>query len=367
MEFDYLLKILSMSMSMSLSMSKSIRERLDDATAGRPVIKPVYAVYDWFVKNRPHVDWQSLFDLGLGQINHANVVRHEHPNFELIEETREENGVVRRDVRLVTDRGELHEWYAGEWLQEHFIKTPQDYRIMARALEGVKAHADNLAFEASEQKVGDGGITVGQLIGLGTGRTPLMVLQVDWVGLEQWSFDIATELPEMMDLLEIMNGIKLEEIRAAAASSAEHIKLWENLSISTMGPGLYRRHLVPLYRDIIEILDRQGKRLQVHYDGQLRAVADDIRGLGFDGIDSFTEAPEGDMTVAEARDRWPDKFLWIHPNLGLYHNPKCLGANIRRIQLAAGNTRSCLMISEDIPPDWRQTVPLVLEAIEEME
>jgi len=130
-------------------MSKSIRERLNDATAGRPLEQPVYAVYDWFVNNRPHVDWQGLFELGLGQINHANVIRHEHPNFELIEETREENGGVRRDVRLVTDLGELHEWYAGEWRQEHFIKTPEDYRIMARALEGVRVFADNTAFEAS--------------------------------------------------------------------------------------------------------------------------------------------------------------------------------------------------------------------------
>ncbi len=344
-------------------MSKSIRERLNDATAGRPVEQPVYAVYDWFVNNRPHVDWQGLFELGLGQINHANIIRHEHPNFELIEESVEKDGVVRRDVRLVTDRGELHEWYEGEWRREHFIKTPQDYKVMARALEGVQVTTDNTAFEQSERALGESGITVGQVMGLGAGRTALMVLQVDWVGLEQWAFDIATELPEMMELVEMMNEIKLAEIRAAAASSAEHIKLWENLSIVTMGPDLYRRHQVPLYRDIIDILAGQGKRLQVHYDGKLQAIADDIAELGFDGIDSFSEAPEGDMTVEEARARWPDKFLWIHPGLGLYSYPDTLVENVRRIRAAAGNTRSCLMISEDVPTDWQRTVPLILDSL----
>lgn len=347
-------------------MSDTIRERLNDATAGRRVERPVFAVYDWFVKNRPHVDWQSLFELGLGQINHANVIRHEHPNYELIEKIVEKDGVLRRDVRLVTDRGELHEWYAADWRQEYFIKTPEDYKIMARALEGVQIHTDNSAFEASEQQVGEGGITVGQMIGIGTGRTPLMVLQVDWAGLEQWSFDIALEVPEMMALLEQMNALKLEEIRAAAASKAEHIKLWENLSLVTMGPPLYRHHLVPLYREIIQILTAHGKRLQVHYDGQIRGVAEDIASLGFDGIDSLTEAPEGDMTVEEARARWPDKFLWVNPNLGLYNNLATLPENIRRLQTAAGKTRSCLMISEDIPPDWEQTVPLVLKTLAEM-
>ena len=345
-------------------MNKNIRERLNDATAGRPGGKPVYAVYDWFVEHRPHIDWQGLFGLGLGRINHATVIRHDHPNFELVEESSEKNGVVHRDVRLVTDIGVLRERYQGEWKIEHFIKTPEDYQIMTRALEDVQVHTDNSAFEESERKLGGGGITVGQLIGLGTGRTPLMVLQVDWVGLEQWSLDIAMEEPEMMELLEVMNDIKLREIRAAAASKAEHVKLWENLSISTMGPALYRRHMVPLYREIIGILHAAGKRLQVHYDGQLRVIADTIAELEFDGIDSFTEAPEGDMTVEEARKCWPDKFLWVHPNLSLYEHPETLAANIRRIQAAAGNTRSCLMISEDIPPHWQTTVPIVLETLE---
>ena len=150
--------------------------------AGEKFERPVYAVYDWFVKNRPAVDWGALFRLGLGQINHANLVRHEHPNFELVKTEFEQAGQVRRDVRLITDKGELHEWYLGEWKQEHFIKTAEDYRIMTRALEGVRIIADDKPFMESESILGDQGITIGQIQGLGSGRTPLMVLQIDWVG-----------------------------------------------------------------------------------------------------------------------------------------------------------------------------------------
>ena len=42
---------------------------------------------------------------------------------------------IRRDVRWITDRGELHEWYLGEWRREHLVKAPEDYRILSRALE----------------------------------------------------------------------------------------------------------------------------------------------------------------------------------------------------------------------------------------
>jgi hypothetical protein len=340
------------------------RQKLEYAFAGKPLQSRPVVVYDWFVNNRPVVDWDMLFGLGLGQINHANVIRHEHPGFELVETSSEQDGALRRDVRLITDQGELHEWYLGEWRQEHFIKTPDDYRIMRRALEGVRVHPDPAAFTESEAALGDRGITVGQIQGLGCGRTPLMVLQIDWVGLEQWSLDLAMEEPAMIELLEVMTEIKLDEIRQAARTPAQQIKLWENLSVETMGPDIYRRYLAPLYRGILDILDAAGKRLQVHYDGRLQVIRQDIAELDFDGIDSFTEPPEGDMSTAEARSAWPDKFLWQNMNLGWYRLPPTeLIATLERVIHEAGPTRHCLMISEDIPVNWREAVPEVLKAL----
>ncbi|MFA6270823.1 MAG: hypothetical protein WC657_06490 [Candidatus Paceibacterota bacterium] len=345
----------------------NIRKRFECDLSGGNFERPVFAVYDWFVKNRPTVDWEMLFSLGLGQINHANLVRHEHPNFELVNTDSEQAGQIRRDVCMITDKGELHEWYLGEWRQEHFIKTPEDYRIMARALEGVRVIADEKPFLSSELKLGDRGITVGQIAGLGSGRTPLMVLQIDWVGLEQFSIDLAYEMPELFELLELMYEIKLEEIRQAVKTPASQIKLWENLSVETIGPFHYRRHLLPLYKQILEIMGKTGKRLQVHYDGRLKIISEDIAGLDFDGIDSLTEAPEGDMTVCDARKLWPDKFLWQNINLNWYEmSPVKLKDSLFRSVEAASHKRHCLMISEEVPQNWRQSVPLVLEILEQI-
>ena len=88
--------------------SQSVRSRFETALAGEVIDHPVYAVYDWFVENRPIVDWEALFDLGLGQINHANIIRHEHPNFELVETTSQQDGQLRCDIRIVTDLSLIH-------------------------------------------------------------------------------------------------------------------------------------------------------------------------------------------------------------------------------------------------------------------
>lgn len=103
-------------------MSQTIRKRLLNALDGEPVIQPVYAVYDWFVQNR-RIDWTRLFDRGLGQINHVVMADVKRPNVEIHESSSRVGDAIRKDVRWVTDVGELHEWYLGEWRQEHLVKT----------------------------------------------------------------------------------------------------------------------------------------------------------------------------------------------------------------------------------------------------
>lgn len=342
----------------------TIRDRLCRALAGEPINWPVYAVYDWFVENRP-IDWPSLFAKGLGQVNHATVVEHERPNLEILETTRKEGDRVRRDVRWLTDAGELREWFLGEWRQEHLVKRPEDYRIVQRALEGTRTVSVADHYMRSEAELGDDGITLGQIGQLGSGRTPLFQVQIDLAGLERFSMDLADERPELMELLELMSELTLRECREAATGPAQHIKLWENLSIDTLGPRQYERHLVPLYRQILDILEPAGKQLHVHYDGKLRVIAEQLAGLGIYGIDSLTPPPEGDMTMAEGRAAWPDKFLWLHPSLGWFRESRAsLTSRIADTVRCVGPRRFCFLISEDVPPNWEQGVPAILEELE---
>ena len=190
------------------------------------------------------------------------------------------DGVIRRDVRWITDIGELHEWYLGEWRQEYLIKDEGDYRIMQRAWQDTAVLPWSEPFLESEARLGDGGITLGQL-----DRTPFQKIQIDYAGLERFSIDIATQVPALLDLIDLMNPIKLREFEIALNSPARQIKLWENLTIETMGPHLYRKYLVPLYRQIFAILHGSNKKLQVHYDGKLRVIAEDIQRLPFDGLE----------------------------------------------------------------------------------
>jgi len=240
---------------------------------------------------------------------------------------------------------------------------------MQHALSDTKMTATDRYFDQSEAELGDGGISVGHLgwTQYECRRTALQEIQVDFAGLERFSIDIITELPELLDLIHLINEQTIQAFRCILKTKAQHIKLWENLSIETMGPSIYRNHIAPVYKRIFDVLDGSDKKLQVHYDGNLKIIANDIAGLGFDGIDSLTGPPEGDMTASEARAAWPDKFFWLHPNMGWFSLPeKQLAEKIRRTVKDAGPSRFCLMMSEEVPPEWETAVPVVLRTLEEM-
>ncbi len=233
-------------------------------------------------------------------------------------------------------------------------------------MEDVRFVPTNKYFDKSELELGDSGVTLGQLgqfNDLGYLRTPFQVIQIDFVGLEQFSMDIIMEIPELMELIEMMNEQMIELISCLNKSKAKHIKLWENLSIDTMGPDMYRKYLIPLYHRIINILDETGKKLHVHYDGNLQLIADDISKLDIYGIDSLTPPPEGDMSIAEAKKHWPEKFFWMHPSLSWddLSDTEVVDKIVQMVQDA--ENKFCLQLSEEVPPNWKRTLPLILETL----
>jgi hypothetical protein len=342
----------------------SIRDRLLGALRGELVTHPAYVVYDAFLPN-PAVDWDWLFSLGLGQVNHAFVVEERHPNCEIVETRSMEGELERRDVTIRTAGGELHEYYLGAsdkgvlpWRMEHFIKKPSDYRLMAGALEGSTYSPTDRAFDESEAAIGDRGITIAHV-----DRTPFQKIQIDFAGIEAFSCHLADGAPELIGLLELMNRLKLDEFACVARSKARLVKLWENIGIDAVGPRAYRRYIVPVYEAINAVLRAAGKTLMVHYDGKVRLIAEDIARLGFD-IDSLTPRPEGDMETGEARTLWPESFLWLHPSLTWFLlPPRELAGRIRKMARDAGPRRYCFELSEAIPPNWREAIPLVLNEL----
>jgi hypothetical protein len=351
---------------------------LVEALEGRTPAHTPYTIYDWImdraitaddVKQRIDDDrWRKLLDMGLIVRHHCPTVRAiEHDVKNSVEEKQEGSDRVRIETKS-TPVGSISTIFRNGWCQEHWVKTPEDYKVQQWIIENTKLVADYDAYDKALEAVGDYGIVILTGHGMWLHRTPLMTLNIDYMGTEQFCMDMAMEIPEFKDLYEAQKKLFLEEQRLIAAGPGRYVIWYENLTINMIGPARYAEYMMPLYHEAVPIHEAGDKRVFAHYDGALNIIADQVAEAPFHGIDSLTEAPEGDMTYDQCREAWPEKVFWANINVDLYAQPEdVLRQAVMDKRRRAGKKGLAFEISEDCPANWQDSIPVVLDTLENLD
>ena len=73
------------------------------------------------------------------------------------------------------------------------------------------------------------------------------------------------------------------------------------------------------------------------------------------------------MTYDQCRTAWPDKVFWANINVDLYYGPEhILRQAVIEKRQRAGKKALAFEISEDLPTNWHQTIPVVLDTLKEL-
>lgn len=349
----------------------SPRNRLIAALENKIPDRTPLSIYQWFFTDPrfPIEAWKPLLERGLGISTGCHTVRHIEHGVENSTESKIVDGQKIVLAKKKTPVGCLQQVTiyptdpnAGMlgWVQEDWIKSPQDYKIRQWMIEHTELVTDYEAFHRSEDQLGEQGITL-----VDGSRTPAMSLCVDWVGTQRFCLDIGEEVPELFDLYNAQKKLFLEEARLIAQGPGRFVRWLENLTISNLGPRRYENLLLSVYDEAVPLLEQAGKRVMVHYDGALRVIRNQINRTPFHIIESLTEPPEGNMKYDECREHWPDKAFWANINVELYSlPPQELAQAIEQKRERAGKRGLAFEISEDVPQNWRESVPVVLETLE---
>ena len=337
----------------------TLRENLYAALDGkRPALIP-YTIWREFVTEDPA--WEAIFASGLCPISYVQTVCDEMTGVERLAEPITWKGRPARRLTLRTPVGDISQVKVDGWVQEYFLKTPADYRAMEYIVRHTRLALSPEAFAASERAVADRGLTL-----INIGRSPMQTILVDYAGLENFSYHLADEFSELFALAEALEDQLLERCRLTAAGPGRYVSLLENFTAESWGAARFTKFHLPVYAKILPIFQAMDKRVFPHFDGKIAYVADLLAGTEFAGIESLTEPPEGDLTLAQARAAMPDKVFWANINVGLYALPeKELRHWLRcRIAEAAPDRRLLAFeISEDLPANWRRSIPVVLRTL----
>ncbi len=336
---------------------------------GTPDVTPL-TFYSWMVtmdkkENEALLfadQWKRLYDMGLGICHHVCVIKEvQHGVKDSAKTTKVGSDVIETQIKE-TPVGTIQQSSINGWHHEYWIKTPADYKVMTWIMENTELVPCFDEFHRGEELVGGNGLAV-----ILASRTPAMSVNVDWAGTEQFCMDLALEVPELMGLYEARKKLFIKETELIAKGPGRFVKWLENLTISMLGPQKYSQLLVPMYEKCVPIYEAADKRVMVHYDGALNVIKDQIAKAPFHMIESLTEAPEGDMAYDLCRENWPDKVFWANINVDLYSQPEGeLAQAVIDKRNRAGKKGFAFEISEDMPANYAESIPIVLKTLKEM-
>jgi uroporphyrinogen-III decarboxylase len=343
----------------------NVKERVLTAMHwGEPDRVPL-TVYEWML---PRGTTERLLrEHGVGLIVRLPPNRIAHRDVEILTREYQEQGkkLIRRTIR--TPVGEVWQtlepdpaYGTANWIQEHFIKSPDDYRVLEFYYRDAIYHDNFDAIREAQRRVGGDGIVLVRIA-----KSPIQEMLYQLMGYEQFAIDYH-EQRAVFDSLHAVMVKRYEELYdLAARSPVEILQLGDNLSSDVVGKDRYRNYLMPEYRKIMARLTGTGKKLAVHMDGRLQSLVDEIAAAEFDIVEAMTPPPMGDVSVREARRRWPRKALWINFTSSMHiEPPAAIEAHTRELLAEAGGKAGFgISVTEDAPVEALETSLAVISRV----
>ncbi len=216
-------------------MTRSYRHEIETALDGGAPDHVPFTFYDLLYP--PGFDPRPLQALGMGVCARRNVYTVVRPNVKTKTVT-EPDGSVR--TVYVTPVGTLtavsRKAEAGMALLEHPIKRLDDYRAAEFIVRDTHYVADYDTFVREEERLGHSGIVIAH-----TGYSPLLDLQIIWIGQEAFCYELADHEDAVLSLYDVLAENQRAMYEVAAASPARYVLHDGNIVPTMLGPERIQR------------------------------------------------------------------------------------------------------------------------------
>ncbi len=265
----------------------------------------------------------------------------------------------------LTERRRFEPTYGTAHIYEHFVKTPEDFRVLTSYFADMQVIEDLTTLHANRAVLGDDGLCL-----VNCGRTPFQQLWVQWCSLDDLVLCLVDEPEIVGECIAQMQRVQRQAFEIAARSDAHLIDIGDNITAPAIGVRYFEEYCVPAYLELAGMLAVRERPapLFVHMDGGLRPLHEAIAGSGVGGIDSFSPPPDDDNPPGEALEIWPWMRLFLNFPSSIHIQPaeSVYEAAMDILEQAGHSGQLQIQISENVPPDvWRTSFPEIVRAIKD--
>jgi hypothetical protein len=330
------------------------RESVEAVLKGSTLDRIPFSIYE--NKISPCAAERQLRNQGMCIVRRDVPVYKTHsPEVTVSNSTYTKNGkqLTRTDCR--TPVGTLHtiSEQAGptSWTHERLFKKPEDYKPLLYIINNMQFEPNYNAFQYAQDV--DGGDTFfrGNI-----GSEPMQQLISGYMGIETFCIEWFDNRDEVLKLYDALVCKRREVYPLCANSPALAFNYGGNVTPEVLGLERFETYYVPHYNEAADVLHTKGKLIGVHFDGNCKALATAIADTNLDYVEAFTPAQDTDMTLAEARQAWPHKILWMNfPSSVHLASLETIRQTTHDLLDQAGSCEKFIMaITENMPEDrWR--------------
>ncbi len=185
------------------------------------------------------------------------------------------------------------------------LKRREDYAVVEYLLEHTEHLPAYEEYEAYEREVGDDGYPI-----VNCGDCPFHHWMRALAGYDQAFFHLNDYPNEVERLVAVMTDRFRETIwKHMLDSPAKLLMHGHHLSSQMTPPPLFRRYILPYYRELAPAMRARGKCVTIHADNDTRLILGLIEEAGIGMAECFVTSPMVKTTLAEARAAWGDRVI----------------------------------------------------------
>ena len=191
------------------------------------------------------------------------------------------------------------------WVEEHIIKKPEDYRVVACLFENLDIIPQYDAFLKWEKEVGEDGLCAAWFAGA---ASPMHHIQKYFLDATEFFFHYQDYQKEMRALAEAMTPLYEKALKLIAESPARAVNWGGNYDEMITYPPYFKKELLPWIQKASSAMGARGKFVFCHCDGENQGLLDLIRDSGMHVAESVCPYPMTKVKIEEYYRCWSDRL-----------------------------------------------------------
>lgn len=189
---------------------------------------------------------------------------------------------------------------------EKLFKSERDYPALDYLFENTEVTPSYEFHLKMVEEVGEDGLEVIQWR-----NSPTHYLMQVIMGYDKFYYELHDHPDKVEHLLHLIEDLERRKLQIAAdCPSSPVIRIGGNWSDSIHVP-VWRKYMVPWFREATEFLHQKGKLVLGHIDGEMKRLVPMFVETGIDVAEACTPAPMTSVTVKELREAWGEKVtIW---------------------------------------------------------